>query len=118
MRDCWLDEPGMRPTFAELAEKIGEELEEGEQEHYLVLNKPYEEENEVRQRKYVYLAGGGGGEVDDGGGGLGGGGGDGVEGGGGEGNLERERRGEEKKRSGVPEEIPMLTTNTGTTTVL
>ncbi len=32
MGDCWLSEPGMRPTFAELAEKIGEELQEGEQE--------------------------------------------------------------------------------------
>jgi len=55
MGDCWLAEPGMRPTFAELAEKIGEELTEGEQEHYLCLNKPFEEENEERQRKYVYL---------------------------------------------------------------
>ncbi len=32
MGDCWLAEPGLRPTFAELAEKIGEELQEGEQE--------------------------------------------------------------------------------------
>ena len=32
MRDCWLAEPGVRPTFAELAEKVGEELQEGEQE--------------------------------------------------------------------------------------
>jgi hypothetical protein len=32
MRDCWLHEPEVRPTFTELAEKIGEELQEGEQE--------------------------------------------------------------------------------------
>ena len=29
MRDCWMAEPGMRPSFSELAEKIGEELSEG-----------------------------------------------------------------------------------------
>ena len=32
MRHCWLHEPGLRPTFTELSEKIGEELQEGEQE--------------------------------------------------------------------------------------
>lgn len=32
MTDCWLAEPGLRPTFNELAEKIGEELQEGEQQ--------------------------------------------------------------------------------------
>ena len=29
MKDCWMAEPGMRPSFSELAEKIGEELSEG-----------------------------------------------------------------------------------------
>ena len=29
MRDCWLAEPGMRPSFAELAEKIASVLTEG-----------------------------------------------------------------------------------------
>ena len=29
MLDCWMAEPGMRPSFSELAEKIGEELSEG-----------------------------------------------------------------------------------------
>ena len=37
MKDCWLGEPGLRPTFTELAEKIGEELQEGEQEVQLKL---------------------------------------------------------------------------------
>ena len=29
MRDCWLAEPGMRPSFAELAQKIASVLTEG-----------------------------------------------------------------------------------------
>ena len=37
MKDCWLHEPGVRPTFLELAEKISEELQEGEQEVRLTL---------------------------------------------------------------------------------
>ena len=32
MTDCWLAEPGLRPTFTELAEKLAEELQEGEQD--------------------------------------------------------------------------------------
>ena len=29
MRDCWLAEPGLRPSFAELAEKIASVLTDG-----------------------------------------------------------------------------------------
>ena len=29
MKDCWMAEPGMRPSFSKLSEKIGEELSEG-----------------------------------------------------------------------------------------
>ena len=29
MLDCWLSEPGLRPTFPELVEKIGDVLQEG-----------------------------------------------------------------------------------------
>jgi hypothetical protein len=32
MRDCWNAEPGLRPSFADLAEKMGEELQEGEKD--------------------------------------------------------------------------------------
>ena len=32
MKDCWKSEPGLRPSFADLAEKMGEELQEGEKE--------------------------------------------------------------------------------------
>ena len=32
MKDCWNGEPGLRPSFADLAEKMGEELQEGEKE--------------------------------------------------------------------------------------
>ncbi len=32
MRDCWNAEPGLRPSFSDLAEKMGEELQEGEKE--------------------------------------------------------------------------------------
>lgn len=32
MADCWLEDPGLRPTFVELVGMIGEELQEGEQE--------------------------------------------------------------------------------------
>ena len=55
MKDCWLAEPGLRPTFNELVEKMGEELKDGEKEHYLELNRPFEIENEERQQKYVTL---------------------------------------------------------------
>ena len=55
MTDCWLAEPELRPTFNELAEKMGEELKDGEKDHYLELNKPFEIENEEKQQKYVTL---------------------------------------------------------------
>ena len=55
MRDCWLSEPGLRPTFNELVEKMSEELQEGEKQHYLDLNAPLELENAERERKYVSL---------------------------------------------------------------
>ena len=55
MKDCWLAEPELRPTFNELAEKMGEELKDGEKDHYLELNKPFEMENEEKQQKYVTL---------------------------------------------------------------
>ena len=29
MLDCWMAEPGMRPSFTELGDKIAEELTEG-----------------------------------------------------------------------------------------
>lgn len=32
MRDCWLSEPELRPTFNELVEKMGDELRSGEKE--------------------------------------------------------------------------------------
>ena len=32
MRDCWLSEPGLRPTFNELVEKMSDELQEGEKQ--------------------------------------------------------------------------------------
>lgn len=53
MKDCWNGEPGLRPSFADLAEKMGEELQEGEKEHYLLLNKPYDEVNKKMEQKYV-----------------------------------------------------------------
>ena len=55
MKDCWSAEPGLRPTFLELADKMGEELKDGEKDHYLELNKPFEAENEEKQQKYVTL---------------------------------------------------------------
>ena len=55
MTDCWLAEPELRPTFNELAEKMGEELKDGEKDHYLELNRPFEIENEEKQQKYVTL---------------------------------------------------------------
>ena len=55
MTDCWLAEPELRPTFNELAEKMGEELKDGEKDHYLELNIPFELENEAKQQKYVTL---------------------------------------------------------------
>ena len=36
MTDCWLAEPGTRPTFTELAEKLAEELQEGEQDVIII----------------------------------------------------------------------------------
>ena len=32
MRDCWLSEPGLRPAFHELVDKMAEELQEGEKQ--------------------------------------------------------------------------------------
>ena len=32
MKDCWLSEPGLRPTFNELVEKMADELQEGEKQ--------------------------------------------------------------------------------------
>ena len=55
MKDCWLSEPELRPTFNELAEKMGEELKDGEKDHYLELNRPFEAENDEKQQKYVSL---------------------------------------------------------------
>ena len=55
MKDCWLAEPGLRPTFNELSEKMGEELKDGEKDHYLELDRPFEIENDEKQQKYVTL---------------------------------------------------------------
>ena len=55
MKDCWLSEPELRPTFTELAERMGEELKDGEKDHYLELNRPFEVENDEKQQKYVTL---------------------------------------------------------------
>lgn len=55
MKDCWLAEPELRPTFNELAEKMGEELKDGEKDHYLELNRHFEIENDEKQQKYVTL---------------------------------------------------------------
>ena len=37
MRDCWLAEPGLRPSFSELAEKIASVLTDGSKGVSLVL---------------------------------------------------------------------------------
>ena len=55
MRDCWLSEPGLRPTFSELVEKMSEELHEGEKQHYLSLSEPLELENAAKEAKYSAL---------------------------------------------------------------
>ena len=38
MRDCWLAEPGLRPSFSELAEKITSVLAEGSKGVSLVID--------------------------------------------------------------------------------
>ena len=82
MRDCWLSEPGLRPAFHELVDKMAEELQEGEKQvllnllelwyrdgnwhvwklksditfqHYLVLSEPLEAENAAKEAKYTAL---------------------------------------------------------------
>ena len=32
MRDCWLADPGTRPSFTEISEKIGDEIINGNKE--------------------------------------------------------------------------------------
>ena len=41
MNDCWKAEPKERPTFHQLEEALGRQLENSVQNYYLVLNEPY-----------------------------------------------------------------------------
>ncbi|XP_023214741.1 vascular endothelial growth factor receptor kdr-like isoform X1 [Centruroides sculpturatus] len=49
MTDCWNLEPGKRPDFKRLGERIGMLLEESTQQHYMDLDNPYSNENQELQ---------------------------------------------------------------------
>ncbi|CAG0905625.1 unnamed protein product [Darwinula stevensoni] len=56
MRKCWRAYPSNRPTFSTLSAWFGEMLSESELQHYLEMNKPYEERNiEYFRTKTDYL---------------------------------------------------------------
>ncbi|XP_069676981.1 mast/stem cell growth factor receptor-related protein Kit-like [Periplaneta americana] len=50
MRRCWDLQPDKRPSFAELVAEIGVQIGESRIKHYLDLNKPYEEMNELKAK--------------------------------------------------------------------
>ncbi|KAF4525589.1 hypothetical protein B566_EDAN015527 [Ephemera danica] len=56
MLDCWNGEPGRRPTFTELAEKLGSMLEDSVKMHYMDLNSPYLRMNQDGTQMEDYLA--------------------------------------------------------------
>ncbi|XP_043233883.1 vascular endothelial growth factor receptor 1-like isoform X2 [Amphibalanus amphitrite] len=56
MLETWKESPGDRPSFTELAEKIGHSLEERIKEEYMLLNEPFRDLNSdyfARRTDYV-----------------------------------------------------------------
>lgn len=45
MCDCWLDDPVARPSFSDLADKLGMLLEASVRSHYVELNEAYDRTN-------------------------------------------------------------------------
>lgn len=48
IKDCWKANPDIRPTFAQLEQSIGDEMEAETRKFYVDLNDPYIKRNEMR----------------------------------------------------------------------
>uniref|UniRef100_A0A1B6CIS1 Receptor protein-tyrosine kinase n=1 Tax=Clastoptera arizonana TaxID=38151 RepID=A0A1B6CIS1_9HEMI len=57
MLECWHEKPNLRPSFTELAERLGDMLENTVKSHYIDLNDPYIKLNEefLAQEDYLSL---------------------------------------------------------------
>ena len=47
MQRCWNADPGNRPSFGELEEDLGDQLEASVKRHYIELNNPFIQSNDV-----------------------------------------------------------------------
>ncbi|XP_054723494.1 fibroblast growth factor receptor-like [Uloborus diversus] len=55
MKDCWADDPNMRPDFDFLAEEMGSLLEANVKMFYEEMNDAYQALNDERKKKNDYL---------------------------------------------------------------
>ncbi|XP_054724106.1 vascular endothelial growth factor receptor 1-like [Uloborus diversus] len=55
MKNCWVDDPNLRPDFSYLAENIGSLLETGVKKYYVELNDPYQALNDELKNNNDYL---------------------------------------------------------------
>ncbi|XP_075235082.1 vascular endothelial growth factor receptor 1-like [Lycorma delicatula] len=56
MLDCWQEIPSKRPSFTDLAEKLGGVLEDSVRKHYVDLNNPFLKENAEFLSEQDYLS--------------------------------------------------------------
>lgn len=55
MSRCWVKDPSERPEFGQLSTKLGDLLEASVRQHYVDLNDPYTEMNQVLFSNHDYL---------------------------------------------------------------
>ena len=55
MAKCWLKDPNLRPEFSQLSANLGDLLESSVRQHYLDLNDPYQEMNNILFSNHDYL---------------------------------------------------------------
>jgi len=55
MDNCWKANPNERPTFQDLEDILGDQLEASVRQHYIDLNDPYDRANALRTDDYLVM---------------------------------------------------------------